>query len=253
MTHSQHNNTVANMPPLKRSGTSVGPPATKRTKKTKTSKSMRSRNGGKKSSFNKARVIKFQRMSALDLQLNSTSPPTGWSGVDNGITSVVVVGLDSIPGYTDFQNLFESYRLTGLRIRGYYSGTVADRPHNQNVIMQICPNYMGNVSATDLNEQWFLDRPRSKTLPLLNTEGKPSFDEYIPLTQLTQMYASVTNTDYALTSPHFIATSETDTPHYGFAIRIARVDGQTFTFGSSDPYPYLKLHYTYYLEMRGVA
>lgn len=204
-------------------------------------------------SFRAARVMQFKRSEALTLSLNNTSPPTGWLDNNNGLVQTLVTGLSSVPGNADFVNLFDSYRITGLRLQGYYSGTTAERSSNQNAMLLVCPNHLGNVSASDLEEQWFMDRPRTKKIPLLNDSGRASFDIYMPLSQLSETYQSATGTDYALVEPHFISTSETSCPHYGSCLRIQRMDGEAFTSGTQDPYPYIKIIQTWYIEMRGAA
>lgn len=203
-------------------------------------------------SFKPARIIQFQRSEAVTALLNPTSPPTGWVANNNGLVQVFATGLSQVPGNADFVNLFDSYRIKGVRLQGYFSSTGAPRDHNMNAMLLVCPNHTGQVVATDLEEQWFMDRPRTKKIPIMNAMGKASFDEYLPLSQLSETYTSSTNTDYALVPPQFISTAETSTPHYGASLRLQRMDGADFSSGG-DTYPSLKIIYTWYIEMRGQA
>lgn len=253
------NNTVAhNMPTtsraLKRYGSTGSSSSAKRSRRSaRTSVRLpRSLNppGG---SFKQARVLRFKRSRADTFILNSNSAPSGWTAVTNGLTQTLVTSLSSVPGYTDFVNLFDSYRITGVRLQGYYSGTNAPVSSNQNAMLYVTPNHMGNVDVTNLEEQWFMDRPRTKKIPLMNDEGKMSFDEYLPLSQLSETYQSATGTDYALAKPHFISTGENGCPHYGACLRLQRMDNEDFTHGASVDYPSLKIITTWYLEVRGMA
>lgn len=203
-------------------------------------------------SFQLARIVPFKRSQAITLSLNPTSPPAGWTANNNGLVQAFVTGLNTVPGAADFVNLFDTYRIKGVRLQGYYSSTDAPRDHNMNAMLLICPNHTGQVVATDLEEQWFMDRPRTKKIPIMNALGKASFDEYLPLSMLSETYASATNTDYSLIEPQFVSTNETSTPHYGAALRLQRMDGADFSSGG-DTYPSLKIIYTWYIEMRGAA
>lgn len=237
------------MPPLKRSGTSVGPPKSKRRRRKSTLSVPKT--VAKSGSFRKARVVKFQRSQASVLLLNNTSPPAGWADNANGVVTVFVTTLGSIPGYTDYTALFDSYRITGVRLQGYYSGTNSNRDDNQNAMLLVCPNQMGNAQSIALDEQWFMDRPRTKKIPLMNDMGKSSFDEYFPLSQLSETYGSTVNTDYALTAPQFISTGEPGASHYGCAIRFQRMDGEPFSL--SPTVARVKIITTWYLEVRGAG
>lgn len=199
-----------------------------------------------------ARVITFKRSQATTISLNPTSLPTGWALNNNGLVQIYVTGLSSIPGSSDFTNLFDSYRLVGVRLQGFYSTSAAVGDEGQSAMMYIAPNHLGDVAAADLTEQWFNDRPRSKHKLLQNTNAKPAFDEYLPLSQLSETYQSATGTDYALVSPKFISTAETSTPHYGACIRLQRVDGAVFSTYATN-YPSIKIIETWYIQMRGVC
>lgn len=201
-------------------------------------------------SFKSPRIIQFKRSTASQVTLSTTSPPSGWTANNNGVVQPFVTGLSNVPDNTEFVALFDTYRIKGVRLQGYLSSTNSHGTENQNVMMYICPNHMGVTFATDLTEQWFLDRPRTKKIPLMNTEGKSSFDEYLPLSQLSNTYVGGVDVDYALVAPKFLSTSEPNTPHYGAMIRLQRMDDAAMDAASPIT---LKLVYTWYLEMRGVA
>ena len=113
-------------------------------------------------------------------------------------------------------------------------------------------NWQG-TNTTVLSEKFFLDRPRSKRKLLVGGGAKPAFDIYQPMRQLSLLYNTITNSDYGTVKPKWISTGEPDTQHYGFNLRIGRVDGQDFTTGSQLPYPTIRLVTTWYMEFRGVS
>lgn len=205
------------------------------------------------SGITRPRVIKFKRSQAETIIMNSAVPPTGWSAeaVTGALFRQFQTGLVDVPDRDDFKNLFTAYRIKGVRIQGYVSNTSSDS-NNQQLLLYWNQNWQG-TSTTTLSEQFFLDRPRSKRKLLLNNRGAPAFDIYQPMRQLSLTYASAVNTDYGTMKPRWIGVDEDTTVHYGFNLRIARVDNQPFTSGISVPYPSMKLVYTWYMEFRGVS
>lgn len=202
------------------------------------------------------RLLQFKRVQATDLILNTSTPPAGWTSLqgsnDEALTLTYVISMSQIPNYTNFTNLFDSYRIKGVRLQGYYSFSVAQPANQSQAMLYYCRDHLGQSTATDLTEDWFLERPRSKKRLLVNSVGKPSFDIYMPLTQLANTYQSVGNNDYTMKRPRFISTNEVNTPHYGFNLRLQRIDGNVFTAGTSNQYPTLKLFTTVYFECRGI-
>jgi hypothetical protein len=203
-----------------------------------------------------ARVLNFKRCFSQDVVLNATTPPGGWTsrqGVgDEAITINYVASMAQIPDYSNFTNLFDSYRIVGCRVQGYYNTTMTSPGTQAQTMLFYCREHLGQSAASDLSEDWFNQRPRSKKRLLINSVGKPAFDIYMPLTQLANTYQSVANNDYTMKRPKFISTNEVNTPHYGFNFRLARIDGKNWTTGSSHPYPTLKLFTTIYFQMRGI-
>lgn len=197
------------------------------------------------------RVISFQRSATEELTLNTQSPPTGWTAVDDGLCINYVFGLSEIDEYTSFTNLFSMYRLKGVRIEGYFSNTVSDSANKQ-TMMYYCQNYVGAHPASDLTEQYFLNKPIHKRRVLVTSRGK-AFSIYCPLNQLAENYSSATNTDYGVVKPRWVSTTETSCPHYGMSVRLQRLDDQNWTHESSAQYPTLKIIKTYYFQMRGLS
>lgn len=202
------------------------------------------------------RVLQFKRKFSHTLTLNTYSPPPGWTTLepsgDQALTLAYVIAMSEIPDYANFTNLFDSYRIKGVRLQGYYSFNTTGPTSQAQVLFQYCRDHLGQNTAAVLSEEWFNQRPRSKKRVLVNSVGKPSFDIYMPLTQLSNTYQSSVNTDYTMSRPRFISTNEVNTPHYGFNLRLSRIDGQPWTHSTSNQYPTLKLFSTVYFEMRGI-
>lgn len=202
------------------------------------------------------RVLQFKRKWVTDLTLNSTSPPAGWTslvaGGENAISLAYVLSMAEIPNYANFTNLFDSYKLTGVRLQGYLSFTTASPENQSQSIIYMCRDHLGQNPATVLTEEWFNERPRSRKRVLCNSTGRPSFDIYMPLSQLNNVYQSVTNNDYTLARPRFISTNEVNTPHYGLNLMIKRLDNQPWTANTSNQYPTLKVFTTVYFQCRGI-
>jgi hypothetical protein len=208
--------------------------------------------------FKGRRVVQFKRSVPSTLVLNNSSPPEDWTSIGNPATktSALVVNysfaLSELTDYTDFTNLFDSYRIKGVRMQGYFSNTQSSSESNTNLMLYYMASDFGNQALSSLTEQFFLNRPKHKKKILLNARGGKVFDIYQPVKQLSNLYASTTNTDYALSTPRFISTAEANTPHYGMYMRLQRVSGDEFST-STTTYPSLKIIYTYYIQCRGVA
>ncbi len=202
------------------------------------------------------RVLQFKRKFSNTLVLNTVSPPEGWTSLasagDEAITLGYVFSMAEIPNYENFTTLFDSYRIKGVRLQGYYSFNTTGPDSQAQVMLHYARDHLGQNTASVLTEDWFNSRPRSRKRLIVNSVGKPSFDIYMPLTQLSNTYQSTVNTDYTMQRPRFISTNEVNTPHYGFNLRLSRVDGNPFTTASSNQYPTLKLYSTIYFEMRGI-
>lgn len=202
------------------------------------------------------RVLQFKRKFVEDLQLNTVIPPTGWTSLaaagDNALTLGYVFSMAQIPNYANFTNLFDSYRIKGVRLQGYYSFTTTSPSSQAQTMLYYARDHLGQNTAAQLSEDWFNERPRSKKRLIVNSIGRPSFDIFMPLSQLSNTYHSTVNTDYTMQKPRFISTNEVNTPHYGFNLRLQRIDGLPWTANSSNQYPTLKLFTTVYFEMRGI-
>ena len=202
------------------------------------------------------RVLQFKRKFVSTLVLNTVAPPVGWTSLastgDEALVLNYVISMAQLPNYQNFTGLFDSYRIKGVRLQGYYSCSTTAPENQAQVMLYYCRDHLGQSTPAQLDEDWFNERPRSKKRLIVNSVGKPSFDIYMPLTQLANTYQSVTNNDYTMKRPRFISTNEVNTPHYGLNLRLQRIDGNPFTTASNNQYPTLKMFTTVYFEMRGI-
>lgn len=202
-----------------------------------------------------ANIFNFKRTWSQTLILNNSDAPDGWTSLqsvgDEALVQNFVIGASSIPDFANFANLFDSYRLKGVAIKGYFSNTTSNHTNRQGLLYYV-ENRAGQVQPTDLTEDYFNQRPRSGRRLLLNSMGKPSFNIYMPLTQLSQTYNTVVNVDYTQQRPRFVSTAELTTPHYGYSLRLNRISDDNWTTGGNNPYPVLKMYYTCYFQLKGI-
>lgn len=202
------------------------------------------------------RIINFKRTYVDTIILNTAVAPAGWTtlsaGGDHALVANYNVSLSQIANYTNFTNLFDSYKISGVRLQAYIDYTSTDTVSHAQTILYSCRDHLGQNLPATLTEDWFLERPRSQKTLCINAVGKPAFDIFMPVSQLGLLYNSAVNTDYSLTKPKFISTNEPGTPHYGFNLRLQRVDNNNWTHGTANSYPTMKIYTTIYFALRGI-
>lgn len=204
----------------------------------------------------------FTRSFVENISLNNTSPPTGWSDVENGLCRSQPFTLSNLVNFAEFQNLFSQYRLLAVRQELYFVDTgsvniqsgIYNNTGSKQILMYINPNSVGRDNASLLTENFFLQSQVCKKRVCLHGSGRP-VKLYTKLRQLSQVYAnepSSVYTDYAKIKPKFISTQEANTEHYGLDVRLQRVDGSVFSDAGSI-YPDCKIVTKVYLQCRQVA
>lgn len=209
------------------------------------------------------RTYNFTRSFVETIDLNSTSPPTGWTAVENGLTRSQPFKISDLPDYAEFQALFSQYRLLAVKQEFFFAdtasvnvqkttvGTVYNNSGNKQIMMYTCPNSVGANNAASLTEQFFMQSQCVKKRLCLNSSGFP-IKVYTKLKQLSSVFsAELGNKDYAKSKPRFVSTGEVQTEHYGIDMRLQRVDGEEFSFGGS-VYPKVKIVTKVYLQTRQV-
>lgn len=179
-------------------------------------------------------VYPFRRVDQYNLDMGS--PSEGWiTTVDNCIVKTISFTLNQLTNYTEFVNLFESYKLNYGVIKIYPTTTgndvlVSSGGTNQvNNLISVWANTHGqSLDATftidDLNQ---IQKKKQWLMPSRN----PTVIK-MPLKQLSLRYGPTTippsTVDYASQKPRYISTSEPSTLHYGVNIHIQNTTGNGF-------------------------
>ena len=148
------------------------------------------------------------------------------------VVKTFAFALNELPNYTDFVNLFNMYKLNYAVVTFYPSYSVINRNGEttsaltqSNTIITVWQNSTGtplNAAFTraQLNE---ISQKKMYMMP----SNRP-FKIKFPLSQLSNIYASTVNTDYAKIRPKYISTGEAGTMHYGINVAITRCDNTSF-------------------------
>ena len=207
-------------------------------------------------------IYLFKRRTTEVVALADTTLPTGWlASSDNGVYKAWAFNLAQVNDLTDFTKLFKQYKICGVKLElsfnntnsaltGNISGSTNVAPGGQLQIYTI-PNRSGASRDVlhPLTEKICLDTQACKKRLALNG-GKP-IKIYMKTNQLSQMYASAINTDYAVSKPRYISTGETSTEHYGLEMYINRVDGETLSSNIANEQK-VRITATYYIACKGV-
>ena len=178
-----------------------------------------------------------------------SNPPVNWdTSSSDAITTNTLFKLQDLSDYSDFTNLFSQYKINAAKMEMYFSQNVVEETPGTTsapcqVIVYMAPNRTG--STENLTEQWFLNNQTSRKKLGIVASGRP-VTMYMPLRQLSERYASTTNTDYATMRPSWVSTSETTTAHFGNVLRMQYVNGE-------DMRPtVVKVIWTYYIACKQV-
>jgi len=200
----------------------------------------------------------FKRSYSEVVQLNSSNPPLGWSAVGNALHRQFVFKLSDLLDYTDFTNLFNQYKLTGVKVQFLFSNTQSSATQslsttvpstytNSQLILWIAPNPVGD--STTIGPTQMLKISSHKKRLCLNG-GKP-INMYKKLTQLNEVHGGGGNTDFAMIRPRWVGTYEPHTLHYGQNVCIEKADQGVFA-SSTTNYQAVRILYTYYIQTRQV-
>ncbi len=185
------------------------------------------------------------------------SPGAGFATSDGGVYRNWVFALNDTGLNADnLIGAFRRYRINAVSMKMFFSNTQssASMMHDQNtmefmnsqLLVYTAPNKSGvdetPTETTILNKQ-------AKNVRTAMNGGKP-LTIYMKMNQLSETYASSTNSDYTTVKPNFIGTSEPSCPHYGLQMFIKRADGAGLTSGFFAEQK-VNIQVTYYLEFAG--
>lgn len=149
---------------------------------------------------------------------------------DNLVVGHIEVSLNDLPSYTEFQALFNQYKINGLLLKFTPSYQLDVSPDatttSQTVICNIWRSSHGDAPTTlfTIDDLLQIQKKQEFVMP----QRKP-FSRFMKLTQLRNTYGSSVNTDYVDAKPRYINTSESGTPHYGINFCFRAPDGAPLT------------------------
>lgn len=222
----------------------------------------------------RSKMLSFKRDFELPVVAleNNLTWPEGWYRSGNSIVVTQVYSLNQLPGYSEFKNLFRSYKINYAVMRMY--------PSSSQIVSQNVSN-TGTIGVANFTVTTWQNLTGQPLLPaftdaLLNqipAKKRRLFPTGKPLvmgTKLVQMAStynqqqeSVTvtdtagvnqtvltpfNIDYARRRPKFINTVEDSTPHYGLNMHFKKTDDSFFDTHS----PRLKIFVTLYFQCLGI-
>ena len=193
---------------------------------------------------------KFIRTTSQVVSVSTTSPSDDWLVEGNGIYKQFVYSLHQLPEFTDFTNLFAEYKITAVKQEFIFSNSDAISSSGySNTQLIVYSDTNQNGATYPLPESNFLTSQTAKRrLAICNTPEAMVF--WTPVTQLRDTYNGASDTDYAVSKPKFVSTSEPTTPHYGINCRIQRVDGQPMPHAAGALTQACKVFTTYYITCR---
>lgn len=164
-----------------------------------------------------------------------------WTSSGNNLGKAWSFNLQSIGSESEFQGLFKYYKLSGARLRMYFSNTgspVVTDGHtgnyfpNAQIMVTIDRNMDGDASGV-ADENLYLQSQTAKRRLALRNDGKP-LDIYMPLKQLANVTAvdssGAISAKTVLTRPKWTSTQDSPTvAHTGYNMLLQRVDGLPFT------------------------
>lgn len=176
------------------------------------------------------KVIPFKRQ--MEEYVDFTSPPSDWvTTLDNQLVRTFTYNLNDLPNHSEFVNLFAQYKLNYAIVEMFpnvslmTAGYVQTGGAASNYTVTVWRNTHGVPLTAAFTRDELLEIQSKRTFMMPTT--KPTRFK-MPLKQLSTMYASTLNNDYATVRPKYINTTEDTTQHYGINVAISRVDGTAF-------------------------
>lgn len=189
-------------------------------------------------------IYKFKRNVTQTIDLNNIEG-TGWDLMEaSAMQKGISVALSSLSDYSQFTNLFEQYKLTGLRLQIIPSWNAIRGVGTQSQIL--CYIMKSRFGYMVDNMQEVLAKQAKRKFVAFR-DGKP-IDVYMKLNQLNETYGTSLTTDYTIQRPKWLSTQEINTAHYGYDIVLQTVSGRAFT----DQEMSVKIFTTVYFSCRGV-
>lgn len=206
-------------------------------------------------------TYKFKRAITEVVALNTTTAaPTGWTIVDNALTTNMVFALEQLTDSSDFKNLFRKYKITGVKTQMYFTNTNAQSDgyttgtqSTPQIMMYQNVNQTGRVNGT-LSEQYFLNTQTARKQTVIHNSRYP-ITIFHKVKQLNRVFSSAQaagNNDYVLAIPKYTSTQDDTVEHYGMELRLQSLIGGPIPSKSSEVPISIKLVHTFYISCQGV-
>lgn len=215
-------------------------------------------------------IIPFKRTVSQIVDTDQTTNfPSNWAMSSGDITgyhailATQVFQFSQLPEAAELAAVWKFYKINCVIVKLYpcYSSTVANGAtsisnsasyQGQNILCTYTKNMSGvGLSSTIDNDYWMTQQARKQRII---TGTRPIVFKVFPKLQ-NEVYSSISNTDYTLMKPRFIATTETSTPHYGLDMAFTFTDyndpiRENHTANFRTPIKF-RMDMTYYLSLKG--
>lgn len=157
--------------------------------------------------------------------------------------------LSDLPNYTEFTNLFDSYRIMAIKIKFIYTSNVtgqgsATGPINPAVVLPICYTVVDHDDSVALTSQTDYEQYESCKVSRLD---KPFTRYFKPCTTM-MVYKDAVSTGYGISRrSQWMDCSQPGVPYYGFKMGI---DPVQYTTGGTI-LGYLTMITKYYIQCTG--
>lgn len=127
--------------------------------------------------------------------------------------------INELPNFAEFQNLFEQYRIDGVKIKLFYTIDANNVNTSTNGFLMYFSDYNDASNPVSINEFYEADA-KQLTFTQCNGYGKSSI--YLKPKVAQEIYRSAVTTTYATPRNNpFLDFTTSDTPHFGWKLGYA--------------------------------
>ena len=207
---------------------------------------------GKMRPFMKDPVYYFKRKMQHSFNPAISDSLGSWTAANNGIVYSHNFRLADIPGYTEFTNLFETYKIMGVQFEINCAATAilgGNRDANGSTacVLRIKPNNEARLlTNADTVNDW-LQKTNVKRYNFPNNHDKP-----LRLYQSCKVRNELVNSYPEIVKPGWLSTVNYNNDNYTVDMRIDGLDGSDITNAALVGIPSFTIVETVYLAFKGV-
>jgi hypothetical protein len=208
---------------------------------------------GKKIPFMKDPVYYFKRKLQHTFNPTVSDSIAPWVAANEGIVYSHNIKLSSLPNYSDFTNLFESYKIMGVELEFNCAATqVLSGSRNAYgstaVVLRIKPNNDCKLlTGGDTRNDW-LQRTDVKRYNFPNQHDRP-----LRIYQPCKMANQLTNAYPEVVTAGWIPTNNYNNDNYTVDMRMDAINGTDITNAAIVGIPSFTIVETVYMAFKGVA